>query len=133
LAQISESNCGGNYKQEGRNSDQDSEGFGEVLWPFHLGDEGGEEDLRKPEKSNVQDGIHACDPGGARERESISSDQSIGRVVAVVSIKRSFLDTSKDEEEKDSDSHAGSWEGSTTMVSKQSGGLVRVEMRELPT
>lgn len=119
LGQISESNCRRNNEQEGGNGSEDSEGFGEVLWSFHLGDEGGEEDLRNPEKSNVQDGIHACDPGGARERKSIGSNYSIRRVVTVVSIKRSFLDTNKDEEEKDSDSHAGSCESRTTMVGKQ--------------
>jgi len=108
LAQVSESNCWRNNKQEGGNGNKDSEGFGEVLWSFHLGDEGREKNLRNPEKSDVQDGVHAINPGGAGQRKGVSPNQSIGRVVTVVSDKRSFLDTGKDEEEKDSDSHASS-------------------------
>jgi hypothetical protein len=118
LAQVSESNCRRNDEQEGGNGSKDSERLGEVLWSFHLSDEGGKEDLRDPEKSDVQDGIHASDPGGASEREGIGPDRSVGRVVTVVSIKRSFLDPSKDEEEKNGESRAGRCESRTTMVSK---------------
>jgi hypothetical protein len=110
LAQVSESNCRGNNEQECRNGSKNSEGFGEVLWSLHLGDEGREEDLRNPEKSNVQDGIHACDPGGAREREGIGHNQSIGRVVTIVSVKRSFLNTGKDEKKQNRNCHTGSCE-----------------------
>ena len=120
LAQVSESNCRRNDEQEGGNGSKDSERLGEVLWSFHLSNEGGKEDLRDPEKSDVQDGIHASDPGGASEREGIGPDRSIGRVVTVVSIKRSFLNPSKDEEEKNGESHAGRCESRTTIVSKTS-------------
>jgi hypothetical protein len=85
----------------------------------HLGDEGREENLRNPEKSDVQDGIQTCDPGGTREREGIGPNQSVGWVVTIVSVKRSFLDTGKDEEEKDSDSHTGSYKSITQTISKQ--------------
>ena len=118
LAQISESDCRGNDEQEGGNASEDSQRLGEVLWSFHLGDEGGKEDLRNPEKGYVQNRVHASNPGSAGQWESIGFDWSVGRVVTVVSVKRSFLDTSKDEEEKDSQSHAGSYKTKTTMVSK---------------
>jgi hypothetical protein len=98
----------GDNEEEDGDGDKDSEGLGEVLWSFHLGDESREEDLRNPEESNIQDGVHATNPGGAGEREGIGSDWSVGRVVAVVPIERSVLDTGKDEEEEDGHGHAGS-------------------------
>ena len=45
LPQISESDCRRNDEQECGDASQDSQGFGEVLWLFHLGDERREEDL----------------------------------------------------------------------------------------
>ena len=71
LAQVSKSNRWGNNKQEDRNCNKDSQGFGKVLRSFHLGYKGGEEDLRNPEKSDVQNSVHAIYPGRTRKRESI--------------------------------------------------------------
>lgn len=86
LAQISKSNGWWDNEQEDGYNSQHSERLGEVLWPFHLRNKGGKEDLRDPEKGDVQDSIHACNPGGAGEREGVGSDRSVGRVVPVVSI-----------------------------------------------
>lgn len=47
-----------NDEEEGRKAGQDSQGFGKVLWLFHLRNEGREEDLRDPKKGDVQDGSH---------------------------------------------------------------------------
>lgn len=127
LAQVSEANGWGDNKQEEGEGNQDSEGFGEILWSFHFGDEGGEEDLRYPEESDIQDGVHTVDPGGARERGSIGLDLSIGGVVATVSDKRVCLDTGKYEEEKDREGHEEGCGSEAAMVSKQAEGKCQAE------
>ena len=101
MTQIFESNRWGNDEEKGRNGRKNSEGFGEILRSFHLGNKGGEEDLGDPKKCDIQDGIHASDPGGARERKSIGPDQPNTGVVAVISVEGSVFDARKDEEEED--------------------------------
>jgi hypothetical protein len=46
LSKISESNGRGNDEQQSGDACQDSQGLGEVLWPFHLADKSWEENLR---------------------------------------------------------------------------------------
>lgn len=106
LAQITETNRRWDDEQECGNGCQDSQRLGEILWALHLRDESWEENLRNPEESNVQNGVHACDPCRARERKCVCPDQAIRWVAPVIAVERSILDTGKYEEEEDSDAHA---------------------------
>ncbi len=108
LTEIPEPDGGGHDEQESGDSSQDCEGLGEVLGPLHLGDESREQNLGDPEEGDVQDGVHAIDPGGSRKGERVGPDQPVGGIIAVVSNKRGGLDTGEDEEEEDGNSHAGS-------------------------
>lgn len=109
LAKIVESDCWWTDEEESGDNSQNGEGFREVLWFLHLGDEGWEEDLRDPEEGDVQDGVHAVDPGGAWEGERVGPDFAGGGVDAVVAVARVVLDAGEDEEEKDGDGHAECW------------------------
>lgn len=106
LAQVSESDCGRHDEQEQRDACQDSERFGEILWPFHLRNEGWEEDLRNPEEGDVEHGVHACYPCCAWTWEGVSSNWTLLWVRAAVTKTWSILDSCKDKEEKDRYCHA---------------------------
>lgn len=106
LSEVVESDGGWNDEKNGGDTGEDSERLGEVLRTFHLGDESWEENLWNPQESDVEDSVEAVDPSGAWLWESVGRHFTIGWVVAIVAVERSSLNTCKDEEENDSDTHA---------------------------
>lgn len=68
-----------------------------------------EKDLWYPEESNIQHGVHACNPGSAWEWECIGVNGSIGGIVTVVAVEGRIFDTGEDEKEKDCQAHAGGY------------------------
>ena len=119
LAQVVKSNRWWYNEKYKRNARKHSQSLGEILGSLHLGDEGGEQDLRDPEESDVENSlvklaneclrtdlgirpvtyIHTPNPRRTGRRESVCLDFAKGWVVAVVAIQRRFLDACKDEEE----------------------------------
>ena len=108
LAEVAEADGGRDGEQACADGGEDGEGFGEVLGPLHLRDEGGEEDLRDPEEGDVQDGVHALYPGRAGKGEGVGSHRgAVGGVGPVIAVSRGGLDAGEDEEEEDREGHGG--------------------------
>ena len=95
-----------NNEEERGDTSENSERLREVLGPLHLGDECRKQDLRHPEESDVQHGVHACNPCGTLLGEGKGLDCPSLRVITVVSVQRVVLSASKDKEEEDGDAHA---------------------------
>ena len=106
LAQVSEANGWGHDEEKGGDAGQDSKSLGEVLWLFHLGDEGWEENLRNPEEADVEDGIHTRNPSRSSRWEGVRFDWSQLGVISTIPIVRSILDTSEDHKQQDRETHA---------------------------
>lgn len=106
LAEVAETNRWWDDEQESRDTSKDSESLREVLWLLHLGDEGGEQDLRNPEEGDVQDGVHGGDEGRAGWWHGVGLDWAELGVVAVVAVQGGVLDAGEDHEQQDGDAHA---------------------------
>lgn len=110
LSEVSEADGRRNDEQESGNTCQNSQRLGEVLRPLHLGDESREQDLRHPQKCNVKHGIHTRNPSRSSRREGVCLDGTSLGISAVVAVSRSILNTSKDQEEQNGNTHASSTE-----------------------
>lgn len=106
LAQEVEAEGRGHDEQDGGDGGQHGERLGEVLRPLHLRDEGREEDLRHPEKGDVEHGVHTGHPGGAGLGEGVRLDGAEAGIGAAVAVERRLLDPGEDEEEQNGDGHA---------------------------
>lgn len=66
--------------------------------------------MRNPKEGNVEDSVHAVNPGSASLREGVGVDLTGLGVCSKVSVARSVLDTDKDEEKENGETHAGGGE-----------------------
>lgn len=98
LAKVSEADRWWNNEKKGRDTSKDGESLGEVLWLFHLRDEGWEKNLRNPEEGDVQDCVHTCNPSCPSRRKGVRFDFSKSWIVTTIAVQRGIFDTGKDQE-----------------------------------